>query len=229
MRKSSFMNFLFGLQRKAPEETRPQRKAEAKTALAKRELAHNRTIAALRENITALSLSLQSKDLLLEDLAEQSDSLSGELEGLREELATTQDERDEVRETLRARDQEAQTLKSNAMELAEMLAEARVQLALSEDSRSKTESGVQELLLEARREAAVLLVLEREEFALEMQEQLAVVETLRGTNQMLLAQLNNATEALHEAQIMLLKSKSAVVVRTEQKEQAPRKWFFGLF
>lgn len=84
----------------------------------------------------------------------------------------------------------------------------QVRLALSEDAVRRMELAHEEDLLEARREAAVLLVMEREEAALELADQEDVIDSLKGMNRMLLEQLNNATDALNTAQRMLLNTAS---------------------
>ena len=83
-----------------------------------------------------------------------------------------------------------------------------MRLALSEDAVRRMELAHEEDLLEARREAAVLLVMEREEAALELADQEDVIDSLKGMNRMLLEQLNNATDALNTAQRMLLNTAS---------------------
>ena len=84
----------------------------------------------------------------------------------------------------------------------------QVRLALSEDAVRRMELAHEEDLLEARREAAVLLVMEREEAALEIADREDVIDSLKGMNRMLLEQLNNATDALNTAQRMLLNTAS---------------------
>jgi hypothetical protein len=95
-------------------------------------------------------------------------------------------------------------------------------------------------LLEARREAAVLLLLERDEFGLELHQRDDALAEMRDTNRMLLAQLTNATEALQESQLRLLRSGTAASGAQLQQGLArscnrswffgiPKKFFFGLF
>jgi hypothetical protein len=93
---------------------------------------------------------------------------------------------------------------------------------LAWDARQRAEAEIEPLLLEARREAAVLLIMERETFAMELQAREEAIEALRGTNRLLLGQLHDATGALTEAQLML-------VANSTQHVQQQRKCFFGLF
>jgi hypothetical protein len=76
LRRSSLLSFVLSWasprrNAKALGEGMSTRKSSAQSALVKRELEHNRTVGILRENITALTLSLESRELLLHELADQ--------------------------------------------------------------------------------------------------------------------------------------------------------------
>lgn len=129
-------------------------------------------------------------------------------------------ERKRVGLELVRRDEEIGFLREANALLSEDLADLRMRLAIAWDAKLRAEERAGVLVDEARREAAVLLLLEREEFGLELQARDGAIDTLRGTNRLLLGQLQNATASLHAQQLQAM-NRSA--------ENPHRKSFFGIF
>ena len=129
-------------------------------------------------------------------------------------------ERKRVGLDLMRRDEEIGFLRETNSLLAQDLADLRMRLAIAWDAKLRAEERTSVLIDEARREAAVLLLLEREEFGLELQARDSTVDTLRSTNRLLLGQLQNATASLHELQLQVMNRSAG---------SDTQKKFFGMF
>ena len=131
-------------------------------------------------------------------------------------------ERKRVGLELMRRDEEISYLREANALLSEDIADLRMRLAIAWDAKLRAEERTGVLIDEARREAAVLLLLEREEFGLEVQARDQVIDTLRSTNKLLLGQLQNATTSLHDLQLQLMN-------RSADSDTPQKKNFFGIF
>jgi hypothetical protein len=80
----------------APKSTRTTRRAKGRLAAAQSTQAMNRTIAALRDNLTAMAKSLASKEALVADLSQQLTEKEVEAEKRREAYAVLKDGVDEL-------------------------------------------------------------------------------------------------------------------------------------
>lgn len=122
------------------------------------------------------------------------------------------------------RDEEIGYLRDANSQLTEDVADLRMRLAIAWDARLRAEERTEALIHEARREAAVLLLLEREEFSLELQAREHTIDTLRSTNRLLLGQLQNATSSLHDLQLYMMNHSAH-----SESASSRKKCFFGIF